>query len=426
MKPEHAYETKASKTGRGIFLQTMGRPKWSGTDYSKLSKESYQRNAVSYRCVRMIAEAAARIQFRVRDGKQVLDTHPILELIKRPNPFDSRFEFLVSTYSYMLLSGNAYIEYVQVDDTGELFSLRPDRMKVVPGPKGYPKAYEYTVGREKVVYEVNVDKQLPILHIKDFHPNDDHYGLSAVQSAAYSIDIHNDSNRFLKSLLQNSAKPSGALVYKGTEGQESLSDEQYTQLKAQIEEQYSGPSNAGRPMLLDGGLEWQAMSMTPHELEFAEMKTQSARDIALAFGVPPQLLGIPGDNTYTNYSQAVRALYRSAVIPMVQHLCQDLSTFFDESMDSIEVEPMLDDLEALADERTELWDRINKTENLTVNEKRAAMGYPEYEDKEYGDKIFAPVNKQPLGTEQMVMEGSGDNPPTKKPTKKPKGDDNGT
>ncbi len=397
-------EIKESRTGKGIYLSTMGRPAWTPRNYADLAKESYEMNAVSFRCVKLIADGAARIVFRVREKNELLDEHPALKLLNFPNKFHSRFELLTNIYSTMLLAGQAYVEAVSLDDgPEELYSLRPDRMRVVPGPKGYPSAYIYTVNTKEFKYEIpDLVEQLPILHIKDYHPTNDHYGLSPIESAAYSIDIHNQTSIFLKSLLENSAKPSGALVYKGTEGNESLGTEQFTRLKNEIEEKYSGPKNAGRPLLLDGGLEWVPMSMTPHDLQFSDLKTQSARDIALAFGVPPQLLGIPGDNTYTNYSQAVRALYRQTIIPLVQHICQDFTVFLQPSFPGISIEPVLEDLEALSDERKELWTMVNQNENLTTNEKRHAMGYAPYDEKEsneVGDVIYSPVNKRPLGEE---------------------------
>ena len=397
--------TKASKTGKAIHLQTLGRPTWTPREYDKLAKESYEMNAVSYRCVRLVAEAAASMPLLVFENDEELETHPFLELIKRPNPFESRHALLVRLYSFLLLSGNSYLEPVMLDGKPrELFVLRPDRMKIKVGPKGYPSGYEYTVGSSKVTYNVgNVRGQLPILHIKDFHPTDDNYGLSSVEPAAFSIDVHNQSNAFSKSLLQNSARPSGALVYSGGEsGTEALTDEQFTRLKAELEEKYMGPKNAGRPMLLEGGLDWKEMSLAPKDMEQAEAKQQSARDIALAFGVPPQLLGIPGDNTYTNYSQAVRALYRQTVIPLVNHVCEDFTNFFGPTYGSeFLVKTDLDTLEALADERKELWERVNNAKFLTVDEKRLATGYDKYKkDPKVGESIFGPLNEVPLSADE--------------------------
>jgi len=397
-------ETKASKTGRGIHLQTLGRPTWTPREYDKLAKESYEMNAVSYRCVRLIAEAAASMPFLVMEGDKEMETHPFLDLMKRPNPFESRHELLTRLYSFLLLSGNSYMEPVMLDgNPRELFILRPDRMKVAVGARGYPEKYIYTVGQTEIIYSVgNESGQLPILHVKEFHPTNDHYGLSPVEAAAYSIDVHNQSNAFSKSLLENGARPSGALVYSGGEsGTETLSDEQFTRLKAELEEKYMGPKNAGRPLLLEGGLDWKEMSLAPKDMEQTDAKQQSARDIALAFGVPPQLLGIPGDNTYTNYSQAVRALYRQTVIPLVNHVCEDLTTFFGPSYgDDFLVKTDLDTLEALADERKELWDRVEKSTVLTLDEKREAIGYDKAKDRKVGEAIWAPMNEMPRNADE--------------------------
>lgn len=397
--------TKASKTGKAIYMQTMGRPSWTPRDYAKLSKESYQMNAVSYRCVRLIAEAAAQMPFLVREDGKEMETHPFLDLMKRPNPFESRQELLTRLYSFLLLAGNSYIEPNILDKAiRELFVLRPDRMSVTTGPKGYPVKYTYTAGSTKIEYPVTggPNSQLPILHIKEFHPTDDHYGLSPVEPAAYSIDVHNQSNVFSKALLDNMARPSGALVYSGGEsGTEALSDEQFTRLKTELEEKYQGAKNAGRPLLLDGGLDWKEMSLAPKDMEYTEAKNQSARDIALSFGVPPQLLGIPGDNTYTNYSQAVRALYRQTVIPLVTHVCADFTQFFQPTYgDKFEVITDLDTLEALADEREALWKRVNESKVLTVDEKREAIGYDKYTDKKVGESIFGPMNEMPLSADK--------------------------
>ncbi|WP_458694298.1 phage portal protein [Wolbachia endosymbiont (group A) of Andrena hattorfiana] len=134
----------------------------------------------------------------------------------------------------------------------------------------------------------------------------DWYGLSPIEAAAYSIDQYNQAGAWNQAMLQNGARPSGAIVVKsakdGSGG--SLSQEQYQRLKEQINDHYSGSVNAGRPILLEGGLEWKEMSLSPRDMDFIESKHSSARDIALAFGVPPQLLGIPGDNTYSKLVEA--------------------------------------------------------------------------------------------------------------------------
>src|SRR5690606_21629198 len=118
--------------------------------------------------------------------------------------------------------------------------------------------------------------------------------------------------------LENAARPSGALVMEsgGKDGWSGLTADQFERLKGELEAAFSGAGNAGRPMVLEGGMKWQAMSLTPADMDFAALKAAAARDIALAFGVPPMLLGLPGDNTYANYREANRALWRLTLLPL--------------------------------------------------------------------------------------------------------------
>lgn len=104
-----------------------------------------------------------------------------------------------------------------------------------------------------------------------------------------------------------------------------LSSDQFERLKSELEALYSGAGNAGRPLLLEGGLRWQAMSLSPADMDFAALKALAARDIVLAFGVPPMLIGLPGDSTYANYREANRALWRMTVLPLAEKILRGLS-----------------------------------------------------------------------------------------------------
>jgi phage portal protein BeeE len=75
-----------------------------------------------------------------------------------------------------------------------------------------------------------------------------------MEAGAYAIDQHNEASKWNQALMQNGARPSGALVVQmNKDGDANLSEEQFERLKSQLDEQYSGHSNAGRPMLLEGG-----------------------------------------------------------------------------------------------------------------------------------------------------------------------------
>ncbi|MEQ1731850.1 MAG: phage portal protein, partial [Vicinamibacterales bacterium] len=192
-----------------------------------------------------------------------------------------------------------------------------------------------------------------VLHMKLFHPANDHYGLSPIEAAASAIDLHNAAARWNKALLDNSARPSGALVYSSGA---QMTTEQFERLKGELEASFQGTRNAGRPLLLEGGLDWKAMSLSPRDLDFMEAKHAAAREIALAIGVPPMLLGIPGDNTYANYAEANRAFWRQTVLPLVHRTTRAMSGWLSPAFGGeLRLAPDIDAVEALSPEREALW-----------------------------------------------------------------------
>ena len=375
--PDAAPEQKASATGRVMAWHGAGRVAWSPRDAVSLTRTGFAGNPVGFRCVKMIAEAAAALPLVLQDCEQRFAVHPVLSLIKCPNPAQGRAELFEALYGQLLLTGNAYIEAVGVGGVpGELHVLRSDRMSVVPGADGWPVAYEYAVGGRK--HRFDVREGVPcVCHIKSFHPQDDHYGLSPLQAAAQAVDVHNSASRWSKALLDNAARPSGAIVYKGPEGQGAMSGDQYDRLVSEMEAHHQGARNAGRPMLLEGGLDWKPMGFSPSDMEFQKTKESAAREIALAFGVPPMLLGIPGDATFANYQEANRAFYRLTVLPLAMRVTATVAAWLGRmSGEVLDLVPDLDQVPALAAERDAQWARVSAANFLTEAEKRRLLGLP--------------------------------------------------
>tara|TARA_R110000782_G_scaffold61621_2_gene126928 strand:+ start:135 stop:1313 length:1179 start_codon:yes stop_codon:yes gene_type:complete len=375
---ERVEEQKASATGPVVAYQTSGRVAWSPRDTVSLTRTGFCSNPVGFRSVKLIAEAAAALPLVLQDATQRFDTHPMLSLVARPNGAQGRAELLEALYAQLLLSGNGYVEAVG-DENGlpvELHVLRSDRMSVVPGADGWPVAYEYAVGGRKHRFDAS-GTVVPVCHIKNFHPQDDHYGFSPMQAAAMAMDVHSSASRWSKALLDNAARPSGAIVYRGGEGQGKLSDDQYDRLVTEMESHHQGARNAGRPMLLEGGLDWKPMGFSPSDMEFHKTKEAAAREIALAFGVPPMLLGIAGDATYANYQEAHRAFYRLTVLPLATRVTASLGHWLAGfSGELVTLKPDLDQVPALAQERDAQWARVSGAAFLTQGEKRSLLGMP--------------------------------------------------
>ncbi len=369
-------ETKDSKVQRLIALTLSGRPQWTPRNYEALAREGFARNPVAYRCVRLIAEAAASVPLVVFEAGRRSPNHPLMRLLERPNPEQGLPDLLEAFFGGLQTAGNGYLEAVQ-DDQGqpfELYALRSDRMKVVPGARGWPEAYDYSVGGRNVRLTRLADGWMPVLHLKLLNPLSDYYGFSPLEAAAFAVDVHNASGAWNKALLDNAARPSGALVYGGGEGGERLTDDQFERLKAELTETHSGAAAAGRPLLLEGGLDWKPMSLSPADMDFIDGKHAAAREIALAFGVPPPLLGIPGDNTYANFKEANSAFWRHAVVPLTERLARALTGWLGAQFANVRIGCDLDAVPALAPEREALWARLEAATFLTPEERRQMAG----------------------------------------------------
>ena len=337
-------------------------------EYTSSVKRAYVDNPVAQRAVRLVAEGIG--------GAPLLPADPALtKLVTATSAGQSLLETLASQ---LLLHGNAYVQIVK-DGAGqpvELFALRPERVSVVAGEDGWPAAYAYRVGeRSLTIPAEDQDASPSLIHIRHFHPGDDHYGAGCLAAADQAVATHNAAGQWNRLLLENAARPSGALVYDPGDGA-GLTAEQFDRLKAELASAYSGQFNAGRPMLLEGGLKWQPLSLTPADMDFAELKAAAARDIALAFGVPPMLLGLPGDATYANYREANRALWRLTLLPLsakiLSALGEGLETWFPGARLAID----LDRVPALAEDRERLWSQVSAADFLSDAEKRALLGLP--------------------------------------------------
>lgn len=332
--------------------------------YEAQVRAAYERNPVAQRAVRLIADALAGAPLEPCDAG-------VAALVGARSGGQA---LLATVAAHILLHGNAYLQVLRGSDGAvtELYALRPERVTVEADAGGWPAAYLYRVGER--VMRMHADQPRPeVIHIRSFAPLDDHYGLGALGAAAEAVAIHNAAARWNRALLDNAARPSGALVYEPGDGG-TLSPDQFERLRTEMDAAFAGAVNAGRPLLLEGGLRWQALSLSPAEMDFAGLKAAAARDIALAFGVPPLLLGLPGDNTYANYREAGRALWRQGVLPLADEVFASLSQGLRGWFPDLRMAVDLNKVPALAEERALLWKGVSDADFLTDAEKREMLG----------------------------------------------------
>ena len=326
-------------------------------------------NPVAQRAVRLVSEGAGATALKA-GGHEEADR--ALALVRHCSAGQGLVETLAC---HLLLHGNGYVQILPGVDgmPAELFALRPERVRVEPDGRGWPAAYSYRVA-DSVTRLTPQDGagRTSIVHLKALHPLDDHYGLGCAGAAAGAVAIHNAATVWNKALLDNAARPSGAMVYDPGDGS-VMTPDQFERVKREMEAAFAGAANAGRPMLLEGGLSWKAMSLTPAEMDFVGLKAAAAREIALAFGVPPMLLGLPGDNAYANYREANKALWRQAILPLVAKIAGALGQALGDWWPGVEIAADLDAVPALSDEQSALWERIAAADFLSAQEKKALL-----------------------------------------------------
>lgn len=366
----------AKASGGGFALSLGPGAAWSARTYGAFAREGYARNAIAHRCVRLIAEAVSSCPLQV--SGEGAGAQAARALLARPNPDQCGAEVFETFHGHLQVAGDAYLELAGgAEGPHALYALRPDRMRVVTGPRGWADGWEYRLGSEARVFARDrASGRSAILHMKLFNPVDDHYGQSPMEAAARAVDVHNAGGAWAKALLDNAARPSGALVVTGREGGDGrLTEAQYDRLKGELEGLYSGAANAGRPLLLEGGLDWKPMGHSPAEMDFIEARREAAREIALAFGAPPMLLGLPGDNTYANYREANLAFYRQTVLPLARKTAGALSGWLAPWLgEGFVIEADETALPALSDERAARWAQVSAAGFLSDDEKRALLG----------------------------------------------------
>lgn len=395
-----APETKASAAGVAISAWGVGLPVWTERNYATFAEEAYQRNAIAFRCVKLIASGAAAVPWLLYDrtGNEV-ETHKLLELLANPAPMTSGSAFFEAVYAYLLIAGNSYMEAVGPDrgPPRELWTLRPDRTKVIAGPAGIPAGYEYEVNGRIIRWQADpMTGDGPICHVREFNPLSDWYGMSRVEAAAYGVDRHNAASAHNKALLDNGARPSGALIFepvKNGDGFEMAPESAIKAAETELLDRHQGPEKAGRPMVLGGSVKWEEMGISPREMDFGAGKDDAARDICLAFGVP-HILVVPGSSTYNNVKEAKLELWEDTILPLIDKVTDSLNMWLAPRFgDGLRLAVDLDEISALEPRRQSKRASVIellKEGVIDATEAREALQYGPREDGVVG-KVDAPV-----------------------------------
>ena len=379
-------EPVSTKNSSMVGYFGVGSTQPTNYQYEDLASEGYMKNAIVYRCVNEIAKGASGVPFKICNAEgDEIENHPAKSLLNRPNPLQSYSEFMNALFGYLLLSGNSYMLKVAgiSNVPKELHLLRPDRITISGGRGAMPARYEYKVnGRTEAVYDVDQDSGFSELkQTKLWNPLDDFYGLSPLNAAAVEVDQHNLSSKHNINLLNNGARPSGAVIFKPKDSDgfaTSLTAGQRQQLMTDLNNRFSGTDNAGRPMLLEGDFDWKEMGLSPKDMDFINLKHMSATDIAMCFGVPSQLVGVPDAQTYSNVAEARLALYEETILPMLSKVQSDINEWLmPQFSEDVYFKFDTDEIPALSERRKRIYENVIgavKEGIMTRNEARERLG----------------------------------------------------
>ena len=195
--------------------------------------EVYRHNPVGLRAVRLVAGAIGGLTVEAEQTEAAKLAKPVLEGVG----------------AALLLHGNAYVQLI-ADSHGnprELALLRPERVSIATDERGQPCAYVYRIrGKAVRIAARDALHRRQVAHVRALNPADDHLGLGCLDAAIGAASVHNRASRWNKALLDNAARPSGALSYEPSDGS-NLSGEQFDRLKAELAEQFAGAMTAPSP-----------------------------------------------------------------------------------------------------------------------------------------------------------------------------------
>jgi len=401
--------------------------RWTGQDYAGMATNGYALNSDVYACISLIAAAGKQVKWwdagngskahtpapelakaigrgadgllvggdekaRERHIKLVTNPRPSIELLTKAGGAG----FIEAWLSYILISGNTYIEIERAGDAvagkpSMLYLQRPDRLTAVVRAPG---AVAMQMSESQLVDSWTVTaygqrRNVPtdnITHSKLFNPTDDIYGMAPLQAALLRVDAENEGLTLIKRMLQRGFSPGWIEAREDSE----WGDTQVAQLKERIKSSKS----AGEELFLENA-KWHQMGFNPVDSGVTEQQILSKRDIASVFHVPSQLIGDAQTQTYSNYQEARRALYMEAVIPLLQHFRGDWNRTIGAALGS-PLDFDKDSFDAITAARQEATDRVVKLFTSGLITQAEGRSDLEYGDAKPGDTFYAPANLMPL------------------------------
>ncbi len=295
----HAGPTTAPRsnmTTRELFQQIYGGGAESASGVP-ITPESAMRCMTVFACVRVLAESEAQLPLLfyredAKGNKERDKSYPLYWLLNvQPNPWQSAFEWREMMMGHLALRGNSYNYKVRADNgrITALIPLHPARMEVTQDAT-WKLHYIHTdqAGNRREYRDTE------IMHIRGL-TLDGITGVSPISYARDAIGLARATEQTASRLFRNGVHGKGAF-----KTPQLLDDTTRAQIKAEIAEQWGGIDNAGKPPLLEAGLDWVDMGMSYQDAQYLETRKFQRTDICGMYRVPPHLAGDLERATFSN------------------------------------------------------------------------------------------------------------------------------
>ncbi len=322
-----------------------------------------------------------------RDKPKQIYKHPILDLLRLVNPFQTSNEFIALDSIYTESIGETFwaLNFNALNEPAEIVLPYPHKMSVVPA-KEFPfvKGYVYGYGNEAIPFDIN-----EIIHFKYPNPLNQYRGLGSAQAIGVELDSEQYSSQWIRQFFFNSARPDGVIQF-----DYNLSDEQFEKLKKQWSEKYKGVSKAHQVALLERGGKYVQIQNSVKDMDFPNLKLKNRDSILGVVGMPLSVMGISenvnkanaeaGDYTFARWIVKPRLDWKTAklqeqLIPKFRK-SENLQLGFEEVVPETIEQKML------------LAESGIRAGYLTINEARKLRGLDPLPN---GDVLLVPLNLIP-------------------------------
>ncbi len=344
------------------------------TDKKSFASEGYQQNIIVYKAIKKIVDSVCSISLMVEQNGEVLKTHPVLDLLKNPNPQQGYGEFMENVFTDYLITGEIAIAKDNPRKPVELWVLNPLYLDVVAGNAGIPTEYVYNLNNNKTVFSVEpMTGKSELFFHKMYNPLSYWRGQAPLQACALSADTHNSALRWNFELLDNGGRPSGILYLTNEPSPADMS-----RMREFFKKSFQGSKNAGEIPILNEGEKFEELGNSPRDMDYIKTLQETAKYIANAFDVPLQLIDNSA-STFNNMAEAKEMLWTDAVLPIFTKFLESFNKWLmSEYGEGLRLVPDLDSIPALEGMRTRKFDRmLRATEGglLSVDEARSELGW---------------------------------------------------